>query len=192
MVLAENELTMDEEAQFEQEIARDFRQKVQELLVAEVERDQVYAALRIYHDTMSIAQLVDELKFIVNHPKKLLLFEYVRPLVPLKHQTEYDILAPRAATRKLRVIRLTQRGGDGCGLGFSIRGGCEHGTDIFVTDVIRESQADNQGLRVGDQIARVNGFALDKMTHNEALSLIRQRTHLILKVRSIGMLPVKL
>lgn len=29
---------------------------------------------------MSVKQLVEELKYIVNHPKKLLLFEYVRYL----------------------------------------------------------------------------------------------------------------
>ncbi|XP_048516994.1 harmonin isoform X1 [Dendroctonus ponderosae] len=76
-------------------------------------------------------------------------------------------------------------------LGFSIRGGREHGTGIFVSQVESGSEAHAQGLRIGDQIIRVNGFAVDDAVHKEVLQLISNHTHLTLKVRGVGMIPVK-
>jgi hypothetical protein len=46
-------------------------------------------------------------------------------------------------------------------------------------------------LQVGDQIIRVNGFTVDDAVHKEVLQLISNHTHLTLKVRSVGMIPVK-
>ncbi|XP_068906640.1 harmonin isoform X3 [Tenebrio molitor] len=76
-------------------------------------------------------------------------------------------------------------------LGFSVRGGREHGTGFFVSHVEPASEALRQGLRVGDQIIRVNGFTVDDAVHKEVLQLISNHTHLTLKVRSVGMIPVK-
>lgn len=79
----------------------------------------------------------------------------------------------------------------GPSLGFSIRGGREHGTGIFVSYVDIGSEAHSQGLRVGDQIIRINGFTVDDAVHKEVLQLISNHTHLTLKVRGVGMIPVK-
>ncbi|XP_030755760.1 uncharacterized protein LOC115882066 isoform X2 [Sitophilus oryzae] len=79
----------------------------------------------------------------------------------------------------------------GPSLGFSIRGGREHGTGIFVSYVEIGSEAYNQGLRVGDQIIRINGFTVDDAVHKEVLQLISNHTHVTLKVRGVGMIPVK-
>nr|CAH7754677.1 unnamed protein product [Callosobruchus chinensis] len=76
-------------------------------------------------------------------------------------------------------------------LGFSIRGGHEHGTGVFVSHVEPGSEADQQGLRVGDQIIRINGFTIEDAVHKEVLQLISNHTHLTLKVRGVGMIPVK-
>ncbi|XP_066145408.1 uncharacterized protein [Euwallacea fornicatus] len=79
----------------------------------------------------------------------------------------------------------------GPSLGFSIRGGREHGTGIFVSHVEIGSEAHVQGLRVGDQIVRINGYTVDDAVHKEVLQLISNHTHLTLKVRGVGMIPVK-
>ncbi|XP_076274051.1 uncharacterized protein LOC143204978 isoform X1 [Rhynchophorus ferrugineus] len=102
-------------------------------------------------------------------------------------------------TRTVRLVRpshgplpppgLSYRHGPS--LGFSIRGGREHGTGIFVSHVEIGSEAFNQGLRVGDQIIRINGFTIDDAIHKEVLQLISNHTHLTLKVRGVGMIPVK-
>lgn len=43
----------------------------------------------------------------------------------------------------------------------------------------------------GDQILRVNGFSIEQAIHDEVISLIKSATKIILKVKSIGMIPVK-
>lgn len=57
------------------------------------------------------------------------------------------------------------------GLGFSIRGGSEHGVGIYVSLVEPGSLAQKQGLRVGDQILKVNDKTFDKVTHAEAVKV---------------------
>ncbi|XP_019876324.2 harmonin isoform X2 [Aethina tumida] len=79
----------------------------------------------------------------------------------------------------------------GPNLGFSLRGGREHGTGFFVSNVEPGSEAHRQGLRVGDQIVRINGFTIEDAVHKEVLQLISNHTHLTLKVRSVGMIPIK-
>ncbi|KAK7933052.1 hypothetical protein WMY93_003948 [Mugilogobius chulae] len=55
------------------------------------------------------------------------------------------------------------------GLGFSIRGGAEHGVGIYVSLVEPGSFAEREGLRVGDQIVTVNDMMFDGVTHIEAV-----------------------
>ncbi|XP_054467595.1 whirlin-like [Anoplopoma fimbria] len=55
------------------------------------------------------------------------------------------------------------------GLGFSIRGGSEHGVGIYVSLVEPGSSAEREGLRVGDQIVTVNDMMFDNVTHIEAV-----------------------
>uniref|UniRef100_A0A670JMP4 Whirlin n=1 Tax=Podarcis muralis TaxID=64176 RepID=A0A670JMP4_PODMU len=70
------------------------------------------------------------------------------------------------------------------GLGFSIRGGSEHGVGIYVSLVEPGSLAEKEGLRVGDQILKVNDKPLDKVTHAEAV-----KVNLVLNEgRSLGLM----
>lgn len=57
------------------------------------------------------------------------------------------------------------------GLGFSIRGGSEHGVGIYVSLVEPDSSAEREGLRVGDQIVTVNDLTFDSVTHIEAVKV---------------------
>lgn len=57
------------------------------------------------------------------------------------------------------------------GLGFSIRGGSEHGVGIYVSLVEPGSFAEREGLRVGDQILTVNDLVFDRVTHGEAVKV---------------------
>ncbi|CAH1174015.1 unnamed protein product [Phaedon cochleariae] len=101
---------------------------------------------------------------------------------------------------RVRTVRLARRGSgtsslsngrQSNSLGFSLRGGHEHGTGFFVSHVEVGTEAHGQGLRVGDQIIRINGFTIEDAVHKEVLQLISSHTHLTLKVRSVGMIPVK-
>ncbi|KAI5702440.1 hypothetical protein M8J76_014058 [Diaphorina citri] len=76
-------------------------------------------------------------------------------------------------------------------LGFSIRGGREHTTGVFVSNVEPKSEAERSGLLIGDQIIRINGFPIEDATHSEVLQLIHSQNIISLKVRSVGMIPTK-
>ena len=64
------------------------------------------------------------------------------------------------------------------GLGFSIIGG--HGSPygdlpIYIKTVFPQSSADvNGGLKSGDQIVAVNGISLDRMSHAEAVDILKR------------------
>jgi len=57
------------------------------------------------------------------------------------------------------------------GLGFSIRGGSEHGVGIYVSLVEPGSSAEREGLRIGDQIVAVNDVVFDRVTHIDAVKV---------------------
>lgn len=79
--------------------------------------------------------------------------------------------------------------------GFSLRGGREFGTGFFISNVMKGSEADIQGLRAGDQIIRVGNstgmYRVDDAVHKELSQFIASQNRLILKVRGVGILPVK-
>uniref|UniRef100_A0A182RBF9 PDZ domain-containing protein n=1 Tax=Anopheles funestus TaxID=62324 RepID=A0A182RBF9_ANOFN len=79
----------------------------------------------------------------------------------------------------------------GSNFGFSIRGGLEYGTGFFVSAIERDSEADRQGLKVGDQIIRVNGYQVEDAVHRELAQFIANQERLIMKVRGLGILPIK-
>lgn len=75
------------------------------------------------------------------------------------------------------------------GLGFSIRGGSEHGVGIYVSLVEPGSLAEKEGLRAGDQILKVNDKVFHKVTHAEAVKVLKGSKKLSLSVRSVGRIP---
>ncbi|XP_058829890.1 uncharacterized protein LOC131689095 [Topomyia yanbarensis] len=82
-------------------------------------------------------------------------------------------------------------GGASGNFGFSIRGGLEYGTGFFVSAVEKDSEADRQGLKVGDQIVRVNGYHVEDAVHRELTQFVANQERLVLKVRSVGIIPIK-
>ncbi|MED6283907.1 hypothetical protein CHARACLAT_013822 [Characodon lateralis] len=102
------------------------------------------------------------------------------PLVPLLGRN--FIHEPPGELRQVTMKRHKSNEG----LGFSIRGGSEHGVGIYVSLVEPGSLAEKQGLRIGDQIMKVNDKVFDKVTHAEAVKishlsygslLLLQRSH---------------
>ncbi|XP_044539905.1 harmonin-like, partial [Gracilinanus agilis] len=114
------------------------------LIENDAEKDYLYDVLRMYHEAMDVSVLVGDLKLVINEPNRLPLFDAVRPLIPLKHQVEYDQLTPRRS-RKLKEVRLDRTHPEG--LGISVRGGLEFGCGLFISHLIKGGQADNVGLQ---------------------------------------------
>lgn len=69
--------------------------------------------------------------------------------------------------RKVSLVRSRSHEG----LGFSIRGGSEHGVGIYVSLVEPGSAAEREGMRVGDQIVSANEVIFDNVTHIEAVKV---------------------
>ncbi|CAL8263547.1 unnamed protein product [Merluccius merluccius] len=172
----------------ERKVAREFRHKVELLIENEAEKDYLYDVLRMYHQSMDLPVLVGDLKLVVNEPKRLPLFDSIRPLIPLKHQVEYDLLTPKKS-RKLKEVRLNRTHPDG--LGLSVRGGLEFGSGLFISQIVTDGQAGNVGLQVGDEIVRINGYSISSCIHEEVINLIKTKKTVSLKVRHVGMIPVK-
>uniref|UniRef100_A0A8D0DPF2 USH1 protein network component harmonin n=1 Tax=Salvator merianae TaxID=96440 RepID=A0A8D0DPF2_SALMN len=122
-----------------------FPPQVDLLIDNEAEKDYLYDVLRMYHESMNLPVLVGDLKYVINEPSRLPLFEAIRPLIPLKHQVEYDQLTPKRS-RKLKEVRLDRLHPEG--LGISVRGGVEFGCGLFISQLIKGGQADNVGLQV--------------------------------------------
>ncbi|XP_061855519.1 harmonin isoform X1 [Colius striatus] len=172
----------------ERRVAREFRHKVNLLIDNEAEKDYLYDVLRMYHQSMNLPVLVGDLKLVINEPSRLPLFDAIRPLIPLKHQVEYDQLTPKRS-RKLKEVRLDRLHPEG--LGISVRGGVEFNCGLFISQLVKGGQADNVGLQVGDEIVRINGYSISSCTHEEVINLIRTKKIVSIKVRHIGMIPVK-
>nr|XP_060623862.1 harmonin isoform X3 [Anolis sagrei ordinatus] len=172
----------------ERKVAREFRHKVDLLVDNEAEKDYLYDVLRMYHESMNLPVLVGDLKYVINEPSRLPLFEAIRPLIPLKHQVEYDQLTPKRS-RKLKEVRLDRLHPEG--LGISVRGGVEFSCGLFISQLIKGGQADSVGLQVGDEIVRINGYSISSCTHEEVINLIRTKKIVSIKVRHVGMIPVK-
>ncbi|XP_067825718.1 whirlin isoform X2 [Heptranchias perlo] len=100
----------------------------------------------------------------------------------------YESLVMKENYGEIRQVAL-KRNKTNEGLGFSIRGGSEHGVGIYVSLVEQGSLAEKEGLRVGDQILRVNDKVFEKVTHGEAVKVLKGSKKLTLYVRSVGRIP---
>ncbi|XP_038213651.1 ribonuclease 3 isoform X1 [Zerene cesonia] len=96
-----------------------------------------------------------------------------------------------AVERRIRVIRLLRPRRAAPAFGFSLRGGKEYATGFFVSKVEHNSEAHLQGLKVGDQLVTVNGYRVDDAVHAELVHYITSQSRLKIKVRHVGMLPIR-
>ncbi|XP_026171611.1 PDZ domain-containing protein 7 [Mastacembelus armatus] len=74
-------------------------------------------------------------------------------------------------------------------LGFSVRGGSEHGLGIFVSKVEDNSTAEQAGLLVGDKLVEVNGISLESITMSSAVKVLTGNNRLRMVVRRVGKVP---
>ncbi|XP_029312197.1 PDZ domain-containing protein 7-like [Cottoperca gobio] len=74
-------------------------------------------------------------------------------------------------------------------LGFSVRGGSEHGLSIFVSKVEDNSTAEEAGLLVGDKLVEVNGISLENITMSSAVKVLTGNNRLRMVVRRVGKVP---
>uniref|UniRef100_A0A665WCB9 Whirlin a n=1 Tax=Echeneis naucrates TaxID=173247 RepID=A0A665WCB9_ECHNA len=156
------------------------------LLLNDFEREQFIHCLNVYHSKRNVYDLVQTLNVILNAPSKRQLLPMLRLVIPRSDQllTSSDGTPPG----ELRQVTM-KRHKSNEGLGFSIRGGSEHGVGIYVSLVEPGSLAEKEGLRIGDQIMKVNDKVFEKVTHAEAVKVLKGSKKLCLSVRSVGRIP---
>ncbi|XP_062859603.1 PDZ domain-containing protein 7 isoform X2 [Trichomycterus rosablanca] len=74
-------------------------------------------------------------------------------------------------------------------LGFSVRGGTEHGLDIFISKVEPNSAAEQAGLCVGDKLLEVNGISLENISMSSAVKVLTGHQRLRLVLQRVGRVP---
>lgn len=149
-------------------------------LLSEAERERFVLCLNAYHGRRNVCDLVRSLRALLDAPRRRQLLPLLRLVLPRSDQLLFDQYTaegpylpppgPPQPPGRLRQVSL-RRSKAHQGLGFSIRGGAEHGVGIFVSLVEPGSLAEREGLRVGDQILGVNGKPLDRATHAEAVKV---------------------
>ncbi|ROI83814.1 PDZ domain-containing protein 7 [Anabarilius grahami] len=87
-----------------------------------------------------------------------------------------------------RVLVVLLRGDDGQ-LGFSVRGGSEHGLSVFISKVQKNSAAELAGLCVGDKLVEVNGVSLENVSMSSAVKVLSGHARLRLVVQRVGRVP---
>uniref|UniRef100_A0A3Q2GG58 Whirlin n=1 Tax=Cyprinodon variegatus TaxID=28743 RepID=A0A3Q2GG58_CYPVA len=168
------------------------------LLLSDFEREQFIHCLNVYHSKRNVYDLVQTLNVILNAPSKRQLLPMLRLVIPRSDQLLFEQYTSEGLylntssegtpPGELRQVTM-KRHKSNEGLGFSIRGGSEHGVGIYVSLVEPGSLAEKQGLRIGDQIMKVNDKVFDKVTHAEAVKVLKGSKKLNLSVRSVGRIP---
>ncbi|XP_074464960.1 whirlin isoform X1 [Larus michahellis] len=170
-------------------------------LLTEAERERFILCLNAYHGRRNVCDLVRSLRALLDGPRRRQLLPLLRLVLPRSDQLLFDQYTaegpylpppapapPPVVPGELRQVTL-RRSKAHEGLGFSIRGGAEHGVGIYVSLVEPGSLAEREGLRVGDQILGVNGKSLDRVTHAEAVKVLKGCKKLNLSVHSVGRIP---
>ncbi|XP_065593236.1 whirlin [Cyrtonyx montezumae] len=168
-------------------------------LLSEAERERFILCLNAYHGRRNVCDLVRSLRALLDGPRRRQLLPLLRLVLPRSDQLLFDQYTaegpylpppgrPPPPPGELRQVTL-RRSKAHEGLGFSIRGGAEHGVGIYVSLVEPGSLAEREGLRVGDQILGVNGKPLDRVTHAEAVKVLKGCKKLNLSVHSVGRIP---
>ena len=196
------------------ETLRKFQRDVERLLT-ERDRDYLHDILKDFHTYKSVENLVTALKSCLDTPKKMDLLVDIRNLLPSSYRSRFDILAPyhqmtkpfrppsqissmrkaqstnslkNNARASFRVVNLHKTASDSS-LGFSVRGGREFGTGVYISSVDRDSTACKQGLLVGGQVIECNGIDFENITHSSAVKLLSSMTKVKLVVKSEGRVP---
>ncbi|XP_072476352.1 PDZ domain-containing protein 7 isoform X1 [Notamacropus eugenii] len=87
-----------------------------------------------------------------------------------------------------RIVHLYTTSDDFC-LGFNIRGGREFGLGIYVSKVDHGGLAEENGIKVGDQVLAANGVKFDHISHSQAVEVLKGQTHIMLTIKETGRYP---
>ncbi|XP_060069538.1 uncharacterized protein LOC132549609 [Ylistrum balloti] len=103
---------------------------------------------------------------------------------PNPHERVFDSL-PRGDV----VVVTIQKVSPDRNLGFSVRGGAEHGLGVYVSEIEPGSLAEQAGLELGDKLLEVNNINVEEVTSSGAVKVLTGSNKLKLVVERTGQLP---
>uniref|UniRef100_A0A8C2ZD34 PDZ domain containing 7 n=1 Tax=Cyclopterus lumpus TaxID=8103 RepID=A0A8C2ZD34_CYCLU len=84
-----------------------------------------------------------------------------------------------------RIVHLSTTSDDYY-LGFNIRGGKEFGLGIYVSKLDPGGLAEQNGIKMGDQILVANGVSLEDISHSSAVEVLKSQTHVMLTIKCLA------
>ncbi|KAL2078693.1 hypothetical protein ACEWY4_026378 [Coilia grayii] len=81
-----------------------------------------------------------------------------------------------------RIVHLYTTSDDSC-LGFNIRGGSEFGLGIYISKLDPDGLAEQNGIKMGDQILAANGVSFEDISHSQAVEVLKSHTHVMLTIK---------
>uniref|UniRef100_A0A3P9GZV7 PDZ domain containing 7 n=1 Tax=Oryzias latipes TaxID=8090 RepID=A0A3P9GZV7_ORYLA len=93
-----------------------------------------------------------------------------------------------SGTTPRRIVHLYTTSDDYC-LGFNIRGGKEFGLGIYVSKLDSGGLAEQNGIKIGDQILAANGVSFEDISHSSAVEVLKSHTHIMLTIKEAGRYP---
>ncbi|XP_031416698.1 PDZ domain-containing protein 7 [Clupea harengus] len=87
-----------------------------------------------------------------------------------------------------RIVHLYTTSDDSC-LGFNIRGGKEFGLGIYISKLDPGGLAEQNGIKMGDQILAANGVSFQDISHSQAVEVLKSHTHIMLTIKEAGRYP---
>uniref|UniRef100_A0A3Q2Y7P6 PDZ domain-containing protein n=1 Tax=Hippocampus comes TaxID=109280 RepID=A0A3Q2Y7P6_HIPCM len=81
-----------------------------------------------------------------------------------------------------RIVHMYTTSDDYC-LGFNIRGGKEFGLGIYVSKLDPGGLAEQNGIKMGDQILAANGVSFEDISHSNAVEVLKSHTHVMLTIK---------
>ncbi|XP_067344429.1 PDZ domain-containing protein 7-like isoform X2 [Channa argus] len=93
-----------------------------------------------------------------------------------------------SGTALQRIVHIYTTSDDYC-LGFNIRGGKEFGLGIYVSKLDPGGLAEQNGIKMGDQILAANGVSFEDISHSSAVEVLKSHTHIMLTIKEAGRYP---
>ncbi|XP_064632166.1 trichohyalin-like isoform X2 [Lineus longissimus] len=103
---------------------------------------------------------------------------------PSSTMTRSSSLAHSLGGRNVEIRKVKLARQETSDLGFSIRGGRDVRSGVYISEIDSNSQAEKQGLQVGDRILKVNDVSFRAITHDEAAYTIKTAGRIVMFVTS--------
>lgn len=177
-------------------------------LLNSLEKRRFIKSLSNYNKTRNVYEFGEELKDLLDTPAKRTLIDKVRKVVPLADLRFFDQcmrtrewINERNSSIMHEAIDLNELTIEdertviisdirsSLDLGFSIRGGLEFGTGVYISHVDSDSIAETHGLTPGDLIVSVNGIDFSNFSHVQAAKLIKSSRRLEIVLKNTGKVP---